>query len=426
MSSEAIRRVWIQIRTQPFSRLGILLALITVLLAGLAAGRLYNGTQGAFLEDGAWDFYYYWSNGYFVRPGSEWAYPLTINLAELPYSRPVQVPVSLTPTLILILSWFSYIPWDLARFFWTAISVFLVLLTPWLVLRLTPLQISFQYQILVVLIFYAMTGTSIAIRAGQPTILILFFILLMLVFLHQKKKLLPGILFGLALSKVAVAPPLLLYLLYKRCWSVIIIGLSVQIIGLLSLAQMVQVSPLTMIQNYSDVISQSSGASYTNLIHIAGHLPYGQKGFIGVGIVISVLLLCAVWLGVFQHKVKLPTVELWDFTMLAVLNVWGLLVVFHHQYDSGFSIFAITLLIGAVNRRGIWGLNSLQTRFLATVTVVGLIAIITVIPGLSFMPEISAIWAPVRWRMMTIGLVILMLASVWLWQQGNLKPTGNP
>ena len=83
LSSEAIRQVWIQIRSQPFPKLGILLALITVLLAGLAAGRLYNGTQGAFLEDGAWDFYCYWSNGYFVRPDSGWAYPLEINLAEL-------------------------------------------------------------------------------------------------------------------------------------------------------------------------------------------------------------------------------------------------------------------------------------------------------------------------------------------------------
>jgi hypothetical protein len=300
------------------------------------------------------------------------------------------------------------------------IIVLLVLAIPWLVLYLLPVKPSFRIQVLIALIFYSLSGLSIAIRMGQPTILMIFLLVLTLVFIRQGRKVLPGIIFGLALSKITFAVPLLLYLVYKRRWSVVIMGLGVQILGLLALALLVDVSPLTLYTSVSSMPAGSAAASFINLIHLAGHVPHDGNAFYGFGIAFSILVFGVVWWWVFRHKVKAPTPELWDYALLAVLNLWGLLAAFHHQYDSGVGIFGIALLITAVSQPNVWELSSSQTKWLTGLTVVGLIGIVVLPPGLSY-TQFLYIWAPIRWKMMTIGPLLLLVACIWLWRQGTLR-----
>jgi hypothetical protein len=162
------------IKDQP---LNIGLALIIAFLLVLAIARMYNGIQGAFQDNGSFDFLNYWSNGQSVRWGSHWAYSLGGNNQ-----------VALTPSLILITSLFSYLSWDLAKLIWTPINVVLILMIPWLVLYLITAKPVFPLQVLMVLLFYGMSGLSIGVRAGQPTILVFFFLVLTLVLVRQDKK----------------------------------------------------------------------------------------------------------------------------------------------------------------------------------------------------------------------------------------------
>lgn len=386
-----------------------LLPLIVLFFAALAIARTYNGTHGAFLAKGAWDFLSYWSQGHLVRLGSQFAY------------GPRDPLVSLTPPLIFVLSLFSYFPWPVAKLIWISILVPLVVATPWLVLYLLPVKPSFRLQILVALMFYGLTGTSIAIRAGQPTILVLFLMLLTLVFVKRGRKILPGLILGLALSKLNLSLPIVLFLLYKRNWSVVITGIGVQIVGFLALAQLTQVPVLSMISNYRGFLKTHTGTSFINLIHIAGHFPHTSDQFIAIGLAVTILLFGVVWWAVLRYKVKSPTPEVWDYTLLAVLNLWGLLAGFHHQYDIGPSIFAIALLISAISNPNLWGLSPLQLKGFTAVAVVGLVGIIVLPPGLSYIPQVLTFWAPIRWRMMTVGIAVLLSATIWLWRQGSIR-----
>jgi len=184
------------IKDQPHN---IGLALIIAFLLVLAIARMYNGIQGAFQDNGSFDFFNYWFNGQSVRWGSHWAYP---------WGGDYQV--TLTPSLILITSLFSYLSWDLAKLIWTAINVVLIILIPWLVLYLIPAKPVFPLQILMVLLFYGMSGLSIGVRAGQPTIFVFFLLVLTLVLVRQDKKVVAGIVFGLAISKITFGVPLMI------------------------------------------------------------------------------------------------------------------------------------------------------------------------------------------------------------------------
>ena len=391
--------------------------LIVIPLVAIAIGRIIHGILGALSPTGAWDFYAYWYHGHFFRPASHWAYPVA-EFVEIPNSAPIApLPAALTPPLMFLLSLFSYVPWPLAKFMWVTIIVSLVFAIPWLLLHLLPIKATITHRILIAILFYALTGTSFAIRTGQPTILVLFLILLTLLFVRRGGKVLPGIILGLALSKFSLTFPLLLFLLYKRRWYVVMIGLGVQILGFLALALLVQ-SPLQeVILNYRSFISTLAGSSNINLLHLAGHFPHSANEFIGIGLVFSILVFGALWWGVFRYKVKFPFPDLWDYTLFAFLNVWGLLVAFHRQYDSGASIFAIALLISAMSYPNLWGLSSFQVKALASLTAAGLIGVGVFPPALSYTPFLP-IWAPIRWKMMTIGIVLLGLACFWLWRQG--------
>ena len=73
-----------------------------------------------------------------------------------------------------------------------------------------------------------------------------------------------------------------------------------------------------------------------------------------------------------------------------------------------------------------WGLSSLHVKAFASLTVVGLIGTVG-LPLLSYVGPIPlSIWAPVRWRLMTIGIAVLLLACLWLWREGLARAAREP
>lgn len=302
----------------------------------------------------------------------------------------------------------------------------LVLAIPWLVIRLLPTKLPMRAQVLIALLFYGMSGISIAIRAGQPTILVLFLMLLALVLVNRGGKFLPGLILGLALSKYWLVFPLLLFLLYKRHWTVVAIGIGVQILGLVALALLVD-SPLRLIiSNYRSIGELHAAGSYMNLIHLAGHFPHSARGLLVTAVVFTSLLFGALGWLVLRHKAKGPSTEVWDFTLFSFLNLWGLLLVVHNQYDIGPSIIGIALLITAMTYPSLWGLSPNQIKVFAGVIAVGVIGTVG-IPLLTYVGPIPlSIWAPIRWRLMTIGIAVLLLACLWLWRQGLSRTEKEP
>ena len=294
----------------------------------------------------------------------------------------------------------------------------MVLAIPWLVIQLLPTKLPMRPQILIALLFYGMSGISIAIRAGQPTILVFSLMLLALLLVNRGGKFLPGVLLGLALSKFWLVFPLSLYLVYKRSWTVLAVSLGVHILGFMGLALLVKSPMGLMISNYKAIGYLHAGGSYINLIHVAGHFPHTPNGLMVTAIIVSLPVFGVLGWLVLRYRVKVPSPEQWDYPLFVVLNLWGLLISVHNQYDIGPSILGSALLISAMSSPSLCGLSSIKVKVIAGLTVVGLIGTVG-IPFLSYIGPIPlSEWAPIRWRLMTIGIAVLMLACLWLWREG--------
>lgn len=114
--------------------------------------------------------------------------------------------------------------------------------------------------------------------------------------------------FGLAISKITFGVPLIIYLVIKRCWTVVIIGLAVQVLGLFALSLLVDASPLTIYDNFMNGLreSKSAEATWIDLIHLAAHIPHSEYEFYGIGAAFSLLVFGILWWSVLRHRVNNP------------------------------------------------------------------------------------------------------------------------
>ena len=101
--------------------------------------------------------------------------------------------------------------------------------------------------------------------------------------------------------------------------------------------------------------------------------------------------------------------------------MWGLLVFYMQQYDVGTTIFALSLAISAIEQRSNWSLSSRQHKILIILTSVSLFSIMS-FPGLSYLGVLLPFWGPIRWKLMTFGLLGFLVTTTWLWQK-TINPT---
>ena len=135
--------------------------------------------------------------------GTAWAYDATGSTAA-----------TYTPALNFVISSLSYLEYPTAKAIWIPIIVCSVLSIPWILFYAFPIYISSTAKLSIALSFYGLTGLSIAIRAGQPSIVIVMLIISAYVLNRKKRLFLSGLVLGLALSKFSLSIPLMVYLAY--------------------------------------------------------------------------------------------------------------------------------------------------------------------------------------------------------------------
>ena len=382
---------------------------VLILLAILSILRLANGTTGGLAESGSWDFYPFWHHGQFLRLGTQWA-----------YDAPGATAATYTPAVNILLSSLSYIPFAVAKVIWITAVLSMVLIIPWVIILALPVNTSFTTKMFIALSFYSLTGISIAIRAGQPSVFIVFLIVLSFWCARRDRKFLAGVMLGFALSKFSLSVPLLIYYLYKRQWRVLFMGLLIQLFGILTLLIVVQSSFPDLVSNYRNQLSTLAGASHINLIHIAGHFPHTADQFMLIGVVLSVLIFGSVWMLVGRNRNRSIPQELYDYNILAFLNSWGLVVFYVQQYDIGTIIFAISLLICSIERSKLWDMNPSAKRVLIILTVISLFSIVS-FPGLSYVSFTQVIWGQIRWKLMTFGICGMIVTTIWLLRRSRIQ-----
>ena len=339
---------------------GLIITLI-VILSCLAIIRIVNGVQGGLSDSGGWDYHPFWYHGQSLRIGSEWAYEQAGSTAA-----------TYTPPLNFVISSLSYLDFNIAKPIWLSFLLMVVLVIPWILFSAVSIKMSRTCQVIIALSFYGLTGISIAIRAGQPSIFVVFLMVVSLWLYQKDRNILSGIFLGLALSKFSLALPLFLYYVYKRKWIMVIIGVAIQVMGFLGLSVMTGSSLLEIISNYQNQIKVLAGASHINLLHIAGHFPHSYTQYTQLGMLLSIEIFGLVWLYVIRNRPQGPTEKHWDFGLLAFLNSWALLVCYVQQYDIGISIFASSFLICAIDQSSQWNLSNRQKKILICFSAISL------------------------------------------------------
>ena len=216
------------------------LTAVMICLSLYAAGSIAVSVANSIDSTGGTDLFTYWRINHFTRQGED---PYKAFLQGSDIQLPVQyigghtatsypivetdvnqkLPGNSPPIMFLLLP-FSFLSWTTAKIIWMFLNIVLILATPWLAFRLFASNLSLLLCSMVALVYYGLPGTRAAIVTGQTSALIIFLILLTLWLVRNKRDWLAGLALGIALSKISVALPLFLFLIYKRNWISLVLG----------------------------------------------------------------------------------------------------------------------------------------------------------------------------------------------------------
>ena len=319
---------------------------------------------------GGRDFHPYWYFGHFVRQGMN---PYTAFATDTPLSAPAHyidgsvvapadviqphlaaIPANTAPTL-LIAALFSYIPWHVVKYIWFALNLALVLVLPWLALRLLPpsLQLTRALQWLVALSFYAMKGPRVALSNGQPSIPI-FFLMLVTLLLRQSHWLWAGLAFGVALSKYSIALPIGIFLLFERRFRVLIVAGLVQAVSLLAMVALKGGSLWGTLDVYIGMVTRYSGGEQ------GVHLGYLLRDYPLLAAVLVVAgTLVTLWFTLHSYRRGWLAAHVLPINSLLVL--WILVGTYHRVYDT---MLVLLFLIVCLSAMTTWQLSTRQVQWL--------------------------------------------------------------
>jgi hypothetical protein len=316
-----------------------------------------------------------------------------------------QTPANSAP-LLLTITLLAFLPWSLAKSVWLVICVVVVLTLPWLALRLlTPaLHLAQPLQWLVALAFYAMKGTRVALANGQPSVLV-FFLMLVTLLTYQSQWVVAGLALGIALSKYSIALPLVIFLLWRRCFRVLLLAAGVQVVGLLWVAALGGGVGKT-IQLYWNIVMRYAGG--VEGVHLSAWLP-DQLFIVNVVVVVgSIITLVTLFYAGGRGWVGSDLL-----TVNGVLALWTLLVAYHRVYDTMLVLFFLVVALVAAT---CWQLPRTQTYALGLfwLMAVGVLCV----PGSLVPPFLSASQVDlfVLWveRSVTVVVVAMWAVNVWL------------
>lgn len=353
----------------------LLISFVVLSLANSIARSLSNST----------DFHSYWHAGLFVIQGSD-PYEASFRGQEpkLPIyhidgktvsSYPITQPnLGKTPantaSFILLSTLFSFFSWQTAKILWLIINTLIILVIPWMAIRLWPQSdaIGFNAQTLfIVLPFWSYVGTRDTIDYGQ-TSGVIFALMLLSLLTADKNWMLSGVALGMALSKYSLSLPVFLFLFFfKRNYKVVILSILIQIISLGLLAAITNESPLQIFNGYFRMIAHHAD---NGAVNITAAIQSPSLSFVSIFTLATFTLAVATpvlfWISRYYPYLSIHDQRISDFHILNILMIWSLLIAYHQEHDTITIILFIILIIYGVNSN-LWRFSNKMFLYISVI-----------------------------------------------------------
>lgn len=331
------------------------------------------------------DFHTFWYAGHFIRQGQD---PYEAYFAREQPQLPVkyldgvtvsQYPVaqgdlsiipSNTPTMLLLLTPFSYFSWDFAKRMFLVVNLVLMLSIGWLTVRRLPfgeVKLAPMDELFLFFVFFDLSATRKAIENGQTTLLV--FVLMLIAVLYAKQSWqVAGSALGLALSKYSFAPAPILFFLYRKRFKLLLLAALIQAVGVIVLAAIVRTSPLIIAMENTRIFFLFFNVFSEGGVHLAKQFQALTTNRLLTQIPVLVMTLLVIlplffWLRGLKMASS-STEEVIDFHLLTILFIWTLLVGYHSSYDTLIVMLFLVLLFKGLAYPKIWRLNRREKTML--------------------------------------------------------------
>ena len=379
---------------------------------------------------GSHDFHQFWYAGHFIIQGRD---PYAAYFAGEQPRLPIryldevvvnQYPVaqgdltiipSNAPLILLLLTPFSFFSWVTAKWMFLILNLILMLLTGWLVLRRIPfagIKLSLIDEVFIFLVYFDLSATRIAIENGQTT-LVVFFLMLLAILYSERSWKIAGSVLGIALSKYSLSLPVFLFFLYKKKFTILLLTIAVQALGLLGLSAITRSSPVMIVRENIRLLFQLFDQPG---IHLARFFEIFTKNHLLIEIPVLIMtLLVFLWLFLWLRAgipKKSNSEDVLDFHVLTILFIWTMLVAYHRLYDTLILIFFIVLFFKGMAARGIWKLTSRQRT--AFSTLMAILPFIFIVPARLVDKVIPGYYGTKSDAVTTLSLLALLILSMLL------------
>jgi hypothetical protein len=333
-------------------------AIVLLVLAVFAVGAIISLGRAIWKSDST-DFHSYWYSGLFLRQRVD---PYYAYFKDLAPSAPIRylggqidteatlkrdglmrIPANTAPE-VLLLSLFSFLPWTAAKALWLICNVLFAILIPFIVVRIWPAYHPFQVDwkfLFLVLSFFSITSTRGVISNGQTTLFV-FVLMLLSIMLADRHWLVAGLFLGIALSKYSLSLPLIFFFLFKRQYRIVLVALFTQVLGVLVLSLLTDVSPLQMLNEYFLMLKLHSDNIGIQLSYL---LPDTKPWLIPLILSLLVLGFTGYTVLFRYYKLSLSNKSFFEFHLLCILFLWVLLVAYHMEYDAVLFVLFVCLIV---------------------------------------------------------------------------------
>jgi len=379
---------------------------------------------------GSRDFHQFWYAGHFIIQARD---PYAAYFAGEQPKLPVhyldgvtvnQYPVaqgdlaiipSNTPTMLLLLTPFSYFSWNVAKWMVLVINLLLMLVTGWLVLRRVPfagVKLAGIDELLLFLVYFDFSATRIAVENGQTTLFV--FLLMLLAVIYAKRSWpMAGLTLGIALSKYSLSLPIFLFFLYKKNFKILLLAIAIQILGLLGIAMIGKNSPV--------IVAEENFRLFFELFDQPGvHLARFFESFTDKKLlteipvlIMTLLVFIPLFLWLRKNKTSTPaSEEIINFHLLTILFIWTMLVAYHRLYDTLILIFFFVLVWKGLVSPPLWNMNRRERR--ALLAYLAITPLILILPARLVDRVIPEYYGTVSDSVTTILFLIMLTISMLL------------
>ena len=419
---------------------------ILCILAGLYAipVALYISIE-AEQAAGLRDFHTFWYAGHFIRQGEDpyGAYfaseqpqlPVKyldgVTVSNYPVAQgDLSIIPSNTPTMLLLLTPFSYFSWEVAKRMFLVVNLILMLSTGWLVVRRLPfgkVKLAPLDELLLFFVFFDLSATRKAVENGQTTLLVFVLILIAVLYAKQSWQV-AGLALGLALSKYSFAPAPVLFFLYKTRFRVLLVAALIQAVGVLALAAIVRTSPLLIAMENTRMFFLFFNVFSEGGVHLAKQFQALTTNRILMHIPVLVMTLLVIlplffWLRR-RNWASSYTKAVIDFHLLTILFLWTLLTGYHSSYDTLIVLLFLVLVFKGLAYPNIWRLNRREKTML--MVFLAAMPLVLILPARLVDKQFPHYYGTIYSAITSISLIIMLIFSLFLllrYLQSTLQET---